>query len=55
MYTDNELADIRYKIAIIKEDMKKPCRRRFRHPRHILAVLSIREMQVEDNLHFLKS
>lgn len=55
MHTDVKLAEIRHKIAVVKEDMNKPCRRHFRHPRHILTILSLREMELEDNLHYLKS
>ena len=47
---DNQLKDIRWKIATVKENREN----RFQNPRHILAILSLREMALEDNLFFLK-
>ena len=45
-----QLQSIRHKIATVKENRDN----RFRCPRDILAILSIREMKLEDSLFFLK-
>lgn len=49
-HVDTQLQDIRWKIATVKENRDN----RFKNPRHILAILSLREMELEDNLFFLK-
>lgn len=38
--------DIRYKIRTVKENRNN----KYKNPRDILAILSIREMQIEDRI-----
>jgi hypothetical protein len=51
MNIDIQINDVRAKIATVKENRNN----HFRHPMHILAILSLREMQLEDQLYFMKS
>lgn len=39
--------DIRYKIRTVKENHNN----KYKNPRDILAILSIREMQIEDQIY----
>lgn len=48
--TDNQLQDIRWKIATVKENRDN----RFKNPRDILVILTLRELELSDNLFFLK-
>ena len=41
------LADIRAKIQLVKNDMNKPSHRHFRHPRKILAILTLIEIELD--------
>lgn len=51
MNVDKALADVQYKIGVVKENHNN----KYRHPVEILAILSLREMQLLDQLYFLKS
>jgi hypothetical protein len=51
MHTDDKLAEIQWKIRHVKENHNN----KYRNPRQILAILSLREMQLIDQLYFLKS
>ena len=51
MHTDIRLADIRHKIATVKENHNN----KYSYPREILIVLSLIETELENNLFFLKS
>ena len=51
MHTDAQLADIQHKIGIVKENHNN----KYRFPKEILRILSLREMELLDNLYFLKS
>ena len=47
---EKQLQDIRWKINTVKENRNN----KYRYPRDILILLSIRETELEGNLFFLK-
>ena len=51
MLIDSQLSDVRAKIQKVKENHNN----HYRFPVHILAILSMREMELEDRLYYLKS
>lgn len=51
MHTDDKLAEIQWKIRHVKENHNN----KYRHPRDILQILTRREIQLLDQLYFLKS
>ena len=55
MNIDTLVAKNKHNIAIIKEDMAKPNNRHFRHPDKILHLLTLREIQLSDQLEFMKA
>lgn len=51
MNVDTQMNDIKHKINTVKENRGN----KFRCPRDILIILSMREAELEDQLFFLKS
>mgnify|MGYP003443577796 CR=1 FL=1 len=51
MNVDTQMNDVKHKIEVIKENRGN----KYRYPRDILIVLSMREAELEDQLFFLKS
>jgi len=48
---ENRLYDIRHKLNVVKENIGN----KYRHPKEIIIVLTMIEMELEDKLYFLKS
>lgn len=49
MNIKNQLADVRHKIHTVKENINW----RFKNPKSILVILSMREAQLEDQVYSL--